>query len=136
MIPVCILSSLPQSVIFLPRLTSRAYLSSARPPSSTSTSRLFSRSFIRSFFSTASTSSAAPHRTSRGWTDNKTSAANNSSISLNCLLYAAWCCNIVPHSAHLSPNLQHNSPNSYHTELNWGSCSVVTTTPPIRFMLN
>lgn len=65
-LPVCIFSSCPQSVIFLPRFTSTANLSSASPPSNSSTSFFLSLSFNLSFFITCKTSSAAPHKTSRG----------------------------------------------------------------------
>ena len=64
------LSSWPQSVILRPRLTSNANRSSGVGPSNPSTSFFFSFSFMRSFFSTASTSSAAPHRMSLGWSRN------------------------------------------------------------------
>lgn len=59
--------SAPKSVIFLPKLTRSANLSSANEPRRFSVSFFFSFSFILSFFSTVSTSSAAPHRISRGW---------------------------------------------------------------------
>ena len=61
-------SSWPQSVILRPRFTRKANRSSCVGPSKPSTSLFFSFSFMRSFFRTASTSSAAPHRMSRGCT--------------------------------------------------------------------
>ena len=65
--PATAFSSTPQSVIFFARLTSSAKRSSAIGPSSCSDSCFLSRSRRRSLFSTTSTSSAAPHSTSRGW---------------------------------------------------------------------
>lgn len=59
-------SSVPKSVIFFPKLTKSANRSSAKEPSKLSVSDFFSLSLRRSFFSTAKTSSAAPHRISLG----------------------------------------------------------------------
>lgn len=72
-LPDNILSSslAPKSVIFLPKLTSKANLSSVRvEPKSDSVSFFLSRSFNLSFLRTANTSSAAPHIISRGCNKN------------------------------------------------------------------